>query len=130
MLTNSFPNLKEQIVNLSRAFCDPRPRSYQIMSSASSKLLKWHRAKFEGFTQKSKEFYNFRKWKYFQIYGPSFQYRIYHQITNMTCLYYSLFCLKIHSVIPMYMQIMLWENSSIYSENSTILSEIWGPWRG
>ena len=44
-----------------------------------------------------KEFYNFRKWKYFQIHGPSFQYRIYHQRTNMTGLYYSLFCLKIHS---------------------------------
>ena len=34
-----------------------------------------------------KEFYNFRKWKYFQIHGPSFQYRIYHQRTNMTGLY-------------------------------------------
>ena len=28
------------VVNLSRAFCDPRPRSYQTMSAASSKLLK------------------------------------------------------------------------------------------
>ena len=28
------------VVNLSRAFCDPCPRSYQNMSAASSKLLK------------------------------------------------------------------------------------------
>ena len=42
------------------------------------------------------------KWKYFQIHGPSFEYRIYHQRTNITGLYYSLFCLK---YIPMYMQI-------------------------
>ena len=32
--------LNETVVNLSRAFCDPRPRSYQTMSAASSKLLK------------------------------------------------------------------------------------------
>jgi hypothetical protein len=33
-------NLIQKVVNLSRAFCDPRPRSDQIMSAATSKLLK------------------------------------------------------------------------------------------
>ena len=78
----------ERVVNLSRAFCDPRPRSYQFMSAASSKLLNNIARSSKVFILKiQKEFYNFRKRKYFQIYGPSFQYRIYHQRTNMTGLY-------------------------------------------